>query len=224
MPYHLDFTFLKLKFLEERFGKEDLIPSLLPLREGLADKLARLDASGISTLADLSAPLGKAKSLQALSRTAGVAVDYLNLLGRALRGFRPKPADLTDYPGVDKKSVAKLDREGITDSRTLWEAACRGKERVRLAEKTGIDKRALFELVCLADLSRIQWVSPLFARLLHDAGFRNVREVTGAKSEDLFEKVDVVNKMNKLYKGKIGLRDMGRLVYLSSLLTRELEA
>jgi hypothetical protein len=39
---------------------------------------------------------------------------------------------------------------------------------------------------------------------------------------DICGKVDAVNGKKKLYKGKIGERDMGRLVYLASLLPHEM--
>jgi hypothetical protein len=221
MPYHLDFKALRLDYLQKRLLEEDLIPSLLPLREGLADKLARLGAAGVETLDELARSLGKATTLRALSDAAGVPSDYLKLLGRAIRGYTPKAALLKEYPGFPPTAIRELEREGITTSLALYGAALRPGDRGRLAKKTGIADETLSELLGLADLSRIQWVSPLFARLLYDSGFTGVRAVSRASAEDLCRRVDALNKRKKLFKGKIGPRDMGRLVYLASLLPHE---
>ncbi len=82
----------------------------------------------------------------------------------------------------------------------------------------------MLELERLSDLSRVQWVSPLFASLLSDAGFGSVARVAAAKPDALYAKVDAANDARgRPYKGKVGQRDMGRLIYLASLLPAELE-
>lgn len=135
----------------------------------------------------------------------------------------PKPADLAEYPNVPAAVSGALARHGIADSLSLWSAASRAKPRAALASETGVAHGELFELVCLSDLSRIQWVSPLFARLVHDAGFKTVKDVAKASAGDLAARVAAVNGLLKLFKGKIGEKDMGRLVYLAARLPHELE-
>lgn len=53
MPYYLDFSALDLNYLATRLSEEDLIPSQLPLREDLPEKLASFRNAGVGTLADL---------------------------------------------------------------------------------------------------------------------------------------------------------------------------
>lgn len=75
-------------------------------------------------------------------------------------------------------------------------------------------KRTLFPAICLAclcDLSRIQWVSPLFAR------------VSAAQSSELVQAIADANARLLLFKGKIGQKDIARLVYCANLLSQELE-
>jgi hypothetical protein len=223
VPYHLDFDSLGLDFLEKRLAGEDLIPSQMVLREGLADTLERCRGAGVASLADLERKLATAKLLQGFSASSGVPAGYLTILARTLRGYRPKPVKLPDYPSVDAKLVSLLAGRGIIDSRSLFDALHKRKERRIFARAAGADEDALLELVRLADLSRIQWVSPLFARLLLEAGFSNTGEISRAKADDVYLRVDEVNKDRKLFKGKIGTRDMGRLVFLAALLPHELE-
>lgn len=223
MPYYLDFTKLKLDFLEKRLSEEDLIPSQLPLREGLTEKLELLDSVGIRTLSDLNEAIQKDTSRNALSGGIGMSTEYLKLLARVLRAYTPKATKLATYPNTDVQVISKLAQQGIKDSYTLWTAASGSMNRTRLAADTDIPLEKLSTMVCLSDLSRIQWVSPLFARLIFDAGFKTVADVACAQAQELMTKISIINQKEKLFNGKIGERDMGRLVYLASLLPHELE-
>lgn len=87
-------------------------------------------------------------------------------------------------------------------------------------------KRTLFPATCLAcvcDLSRIQWVNPLFARLLLEGGYGSVARVSAADSSELVQAIADANARLLLFKGKIGQKDMARLVYCANLLSQELE-
>ncbi len=75
------------------------------------------------------------------------------------------------------------------------------------------------ELRGLADLSRVQWVSPTFARALYEAGYGSCSDVAAARAEDVYEAVLRANGGGKYYKGKVGLRDMRRLVQLAGELS-----
>lgn len=223
MAYYLDFSSLGFEYLKNRLNEEDLIPSHLALREDLDARLASLRGLGIATLADLETALSsEAKSVAVADRT-GISVDYLKLLRRAVRAYKPRPALLADYPGINQKEVKKLETQGLTTSDVFWEAARRFRDRAIISAKAGIPEGTLFNIASLCDLSRIQWVSPLFARLIHDAGYKSVGDVALATAEELEAGIAAVNREKNLYKGKIGKRDMGRLVYLAGLLPHELE-
>jgi hypothetical protein len=219
MPYHLDFSRMSLADLKAKLGRTDLIPSQLPLLDGIDAKLAALKKAGIKSLEDLSAALRGSKGPAALSARSGVAEDYLALLRRTMEGFRPKPAKLSEYPGIDPGVARALADLGITDSRQLYEAAPDAKAVAALARKAGVGIEALRELRGLADLSRIQWVSPAFARTLYAAGFASAPRVAASEAEEAYEAIIRANEGGRFYKGKVGLRDIGRLVALA----RELE-
>jgi hypothetical protein len=223
MPYYLDFSTQTLDFLEKRLLEEDLIPSHLPLREGLSEHLAALRNAGISDLSELDRQLGKTAGIQRISAVTGISTGYLKVLSRVLRGYRPKAAVLAEYPYVVASEISLLAGQGIRDSYDLWTRAASRAARRRLGDESGIPEGELASLVCLSDLSRIQWVSPVFARLLFDAGYRTTADVAAANKERLAADVAAVNQQKMLFRGKIGLRDMGRLTYLASMLPHELE-
>ncbi|OHE62709.1 MAG: hypothetical protein A2Z99_20740 [Treponema sp. GWB1_62_6] len=223
MAYHIDFQSLGFDYLKMRLTGEDLIPSQVPLRDGLNDNAAALMKAGIENLESLSVILESKKKLAELAEKSGVDAGYLNILGRALRGYRPKPHALADYPLIDEDLVGKLAGTGIRTSADLYDAAAARGKRSELAGLLGADESRLAELVRLSDLSRIQWVSPIFARLLHDAGYRTIKAVSSAKATDLCRDVAACNGRLGLFKGKIGERDMGRLVFLAAMLDSEVE-
>ena len=223
MGYYLDFSKLDLHFLKQRLSEENLIPSHLSLREALDENLLKFHSLGITTLAELRARLGNAKAIEKLSKESSIESGYLKLLNRVLNGYLPKPVRLIEYPNQEAGPLAALQAIGLGDSFSYWNAAHLKKEREVLSSKLGVGMEALTSLACLCDLSRIQWVSPLFACLLFEGGYASVQEISNAKPKPLVQAVAEANARLLLFKGKIGEKDMARLIYCATLLYAELE-
>lgn len=215
MAYHMDFSKTSLADLKAKLERTDLIPSQLPLMEGIDGKLAALKRAGVSSLEDLSRSLKGKRGPAALAEASGVEEGYLVLMRRAIEGFRPKPVGLGEYPGIPPSVVRALEGAGIRDSKALFEAAPDAKAAAALARRAGVPAAELRELLCLADLSRIQWVGAAFARALYAAGYRSPRDIAAATAEAVYEAAVRANADGRYYKGKVGLRDMGRLVALA---------
>ncbi len=94
------------------------------------------------------------------------------------------------------------------------------KDVAALARSTSVDASILETLSQLVDLTRIQWVSPLVASMLLDAGYENAVEIAAADAEKLCDDLARMNAGNKYFKGKIGLRDIRRLVHAAGYLAR----
>lgn len=210
MKYYLDDYSTDLDAVRERLQSTDLIPSQEPLLDGLAEKLTSITRAGVTSLADLRGALKTEKSLASLSNSSGVDVGYLQLLRRVINGYFPKPRPLKDIDWLGVDVVNSLKKIGITNTRQLFDAASAGV--TGLASRAGIDRQEAKELFAISDLCRIQWVSPSFARVLVAAGVTNAAEVAKADSEALFDAIETANLDAKFYKGKVGLRDINRLV------------
>lgn len=216
MAYHIDAEKVSLDDLQKRIEATDLIPSRASLLDGLNIKLKALEQQGITTLAGLRNELKNPKRLEAVSKVTGVDTQYLTLLRREIEGYFPKPLALKAFDWLPKGEIAKLKEHGIGDTAALYQAASSGESRTGLAKSTGVDVTILEALVRLADLSRVQWVSPAVARVLVEAGCDSVSQVAAAEAEDLYNALIRVNEGDRFFKGKIGLRDIKRLVRAAS--------
>jgi hypothetical protein len=207
MDYHIDGHSTDLAALQKRLQSTDLIPSQEPLLDDITEKMSALAAVGVNNLADLRAGLNSPKALAALSRSSGISADYLKLLKRTINGFFPKSRLFKDMDWLDKNTILNLKQAGLENTHQLFDAASRGAIGSAI-----LDKGILSELVAISDLCRVQWVSPKYARAIAAAGFKQASEVARADPETLTNAIASANEGAKFYKGKVGLRDVRRLV------------
>lgn len=208
MGYFIDAKATRLEDLKQRLQETDLIPSQEPLLGGITNAISALEKTGIHNLADLRANLKTKKSLAVLAEKSGVSKDYLVLLRRTINGFFPKPRPFKDMVWLHKPAVLALQDAGLKNTRQLFEAKAR-----QLPDMPNVDQETLAELVAISDLCRVQWVSPNFARGLVAAGFDTALDVANADPEVLATALEAANRDGKFYKGKVGLRDIRRLVF-----------
>ena len=211
MGYYIDEHLTKLSALQKRLQSTDLIPSQEPLLEDISGRMSALRKAGIATLADLRSSLKTAKALKSLSETSGVESDYLQLLRRTVNGFFPKPRSLNEIDWLDKATADSLKKAGLGNTRQLFDAASQ-KGAAGLATEIGANQKNVQDFVVISDLCRIQWVSPSFARVLVVAGVTSASAIAEADPETLFKAIDQANENARFYKGKVGLRDVKRLV------------
>lgn len=220
MAYHIDDESVTLDDLRRRIEGTDLIPSRVPLLDGIQETMSALEAHGIGTVALLRGELRSAKRLEALAHATGIDAQYLTLLRREVESHFPKPPALSVFDWLPEDEIAKLERGGIRDTAALHARAGSPRCTAELAESTGVDAAVLESLVRFADLMRVQWVSPAVARVLVEAGCDGASKVAAADAGRLCETMARVNQGGRYFKGTIGLRDVKRLVqaagYVSS--------
>ncbi len=216
MTYHINAEKVSLDAVQKRLEVTDLVPSRASLRENIAIKMKALEKQGITTLAGLRNELKNAKRLTAVAKTTGIDDQYLVLLRREIESYFPKPVALKTITWLPKDEIAKLEQNGIGDTAMLYGAANNAQKRTELAKSTGVTLATLETLARLADLMRVQWVSPTFAQMLIAAGYDSATKIAGADADVLCESLARVNAGAKFFKGKIGLRDIKRLVLAAS--------
>jgi len=216
MTYHIDAERVSLDDLRKRIEETDLVPSRTSLLDGINTKTTVLQQHGIPTLASLRKELKNSKRMEALSKATGIDKQYLTLLRREIESYFPQPSALKAFDWLPEGEIAKLEEKGIRHTAAFYEAACSVDSRTEFAKSTGVDIAILEALVRLADLTRVQWVSPIVARMLVEAGYDSASKVAAADAEELCEALVGVNEGDRFFKGKIGLRDIKRLVRAAS--------
>jgi hypothetical protein len=213
MPYFLDTEKITLAGLMMRITGTDLVPSRASLLDGIQKKFKALEWQGISTLAELRAELKNAKRLESVAKKTGVDSQYLILLRREIEGYFPKPSPLKAFLWLPKSEIAKLEKTGIKETASLYAAARSAKNRAELVKKTRIRAETLDSIFRCVDLVRVQWVSPTTARMLVETGCDSVSKLAAADPEKLCAALELINEGGKYFRGKIGLRDVKRLIH-----------
>ncbi len=211
MPYHIKAEEITLDGLKARIIETDLVPSRKMLLDDIDENFSKLERSGLKTMADFRKAAKTKKSTDALYKQTAIGVEYLTLLRREVESYFPKAFPLSDFTWLDPEGIAQLIESGYKNTALLFEAIeASGKDAVLKAART--EPAFAAELHSLVCLTRIQWVSPLTAKMLFEAGYPDVKSIAEADAEKLSATIDAVNTANKYFKGKIGLRDVNRLV------------
>ncbi len=212
MNYHIDSEKVSLDALRHRLQQTDLVPSRASLLDGIEEKFAALQTQGVGTLAALRNELKTPKRMEALANATGIDVQYLVLLRREIESHFPKPAALGEFDWLPQGEIARLTACGLRDAAALLQAAGSAEGRAALVAQSGADPAVVDELARLANLSRVQWVSPTFARMLREAGFESAAAIAAANAQELCDTLERINAGDRYFKGKIGLRDVKRLI------------
>lgn len=92
---------------------------------------------------------------------------------------------ISDLEGVSPEIGAKLKEMGLNDSDKLLAAAAQPSDRETLAQKLGVDARAVLELADRADLCRIKGIGQIYSDLLEFSGVDTVVELSRRNPENL---------------------------------------
>jgi hypothetical protein len=206
MAYYINDERVSLSTLGKRILETDLIPSREILKEDVVLKMEALQRQGIGTLAQLRKELKNSKRLTALAEAAAINSQYLDLLRREIESYFPKPFALKEYDWLPPEWIQKLAKQGIHTTADLYRPGAR-----EVVFKT-LDDPASEDLISLADLARVQWVSPTTARMLVLAGISSAARLAAMQGEDLYQAFQRVNAEGGFFKGTIGLRDCRRLI------------
>lgn len=189
--YHIDTSKYSLEDMKEDLLNRVLIPSRLPLKEGLESNFQILEREGIQTLGDLITVLKNKKKVEEFSSAAGISIEYLTLLRREANSYLPNPVPLDKFSGFEEKDINKLAAAGVKNSRHLFEIVKDNLDSGPFPAKFEVSSEILFELAGLSDLVRAYGVGPAFARILYDTGIQSINELrsfTPQQVIDLYEK------------------------------------
>jgi len=188
--YHLDPKKYSLEKFRISLESREMIPSRHMLKNNLKQYFDILRSSGIKNISELLAVLGSKPKIAAFAEKTGITVEYLTILRREANSYFPTHVKLSRFIGVDKALVLKLEEQGITSTKKLFDLAANREQLSAFLKVSGLLPEDLSELISLSDLSRLYGVGPAFAGMLYEAGIDSVMTLmkfTGEEIRTMYE-------------------------------------
>lgn len=218
MTFRINTDEISLEDLQRRIETTDLVPSRVSLLNGLNNNINKLKKLGVSNLTDLRNSIKTPKKIVSFSRITDIDETYLILLRREIESYFPKPIPLKSFDWLPQNEITKLCVEGITNTAIFFEYFKDKNKEDGLRTGLRMDKDVFYQISCLSDLTRMQWTSPLAARLYFDAGYHTAFSISAADPEVLCNALIKTNEGYRYFKGRIALRDVKRLIHSASYL------
>lgn len=105
---------------------------------------------------------------------------------------------ITDIRGIGTDAAAILKSEGIRTTVGLLRSAKTPKQRLRIAEKVGIDDKDVLDWVTAADRMRVKGIGWEYSELLRAAGVKTVNELRFRNPQKLVDQMSAANTKRRL--------------------------
>ena len=223
MGYYIDLKSISIDAYKEILKAKTLIPSWKVLENDIDGNLSILKTHNINNLDELLITLKDKTKIQKFSRQSGLPDNYLAVLKRVVKGYRPKPNRIRDFACVSEDIVLKLEKIGIKNTLKLYKEILTGEKRNQLSRKAEIDDTEVMKLTKLTDLSRIRWVNHTFAYVLLESGYDTAEKIAKADYKELYETIKQLNNERKIYNAHIGVNDMKMVIESAQILDFDIE-
>jgi hypothetical protein len=223
MGYYIDLSKISLDDLKDKITSSDLLPSQQILKKGIDDKFKVLKSIDIKNMDELNRKLKNKKNIKELSNDTSIKTDYLTILRRYVNSFHPPPRKIGDFPSLSHLTVDKLEKMGINTTPQLYDKLVTKELRNNLKTELGVADEEILILTKLADVSRLKYVSPIYATLIVYSDYDTVQKIRNADYNDLHNQLVKINKEKNLYKGRINLKDIKYLVNETDYVTLDVE-
>jgi hypothetical protein len=101
------------------------------------------------------------------------------------KSIKKNPLKLRDFRGAKPEYVTKLATAGVRNAEQMLAKGRTRADRQKLSKQTEIPEEAIMEFVKLSDLSRIDGVKNIRARLYYDAGVDTIEKMAKWNPEKL---------------------------------------
>jgi Domain of unknown function (DUF4332) len=108
------------------------------------------------------------------------------------------PYPITDIRGIGADIALILKSEGIRTTIALLRVAKTPKQRLKIAQKVGLDDKRVLDWVTAADRMRVKGVGWEYSELLRVAGVKTVNELKFRNPQKLVGQMSDANSKRKL--------------------------
>lgn len=221
--YYMNLEKFSLNRFKQILKTEEMLPARQILKEDIDERFEVLTSMKVLHLKDLIDALKTKRKIEDFARHSGLSVEYLVILGREARSYKPKVVPLREMLGVNEGYVEKLESVGIIHSKDLFEHGRTREEREKLSAVTGVPNEELLELVKLSDLARIRGLGGAFVRLFYEAGADTIRTLSNWEPEKLSKAVVILNKEREITKWVPSLKDVRQYIEMANELAKVIE-
>lgn len=201
----------------------ELYPGRRILHEKLEERFEKLQQAGISHVQQLADELKSKKKLVQLAADSGVDADYLTMLNRQLHMLKPKPVRLSEFPGLNERTLQTLSQLGIINTLHFFQQGSNRGQRKALSKATGLSLSELNEITKLADISRIHGCGPVFCRMFVETGIDSVEKIARSDAQTLYNALTRVNEEKQYTKANFTLHDLEMTVEFANRLPNTVE-
>lgn len=127
---------------------------------------------------------------------------------------------LSDIEGIGPAYAKKLSKAGVGSVSALLKQGATEKGRKEIATSTGITHTLILEWVNLADLYRIKGIGSEYSDLLEEAGVDTVVELSKRVADNLYAKMEEVNKAKNLVNKMPGVKQVKKWIEQAKKLPR----
>jgi len=211
MQYIPDDTCFTIEQVERRILDTDLIPSMEVLKSCISGVCKKILHNKIENLEKLRNVLKTKTKLHTIAVELEINDNYLVLLKREIDGWKPKIRRIDEFSWINLEEIRVLKANGIMTSEDAYNHFSNKKERGRFTN-LGVNNSTIEEVYRISSLLRVRWISPTLGRVINEIGY-DVGKLKKANAEMLTKAIDDYNKEKGYYKGKVGLRDVNRLIF-----------
>ena len=208
MSYYLDLSEISLAEHKKQLETRHLIPSWRTLLDKIETQFEKLENEGIHTLTELSSSLKTTKKAKEFAQKALIPEKYILVLRREVLSHHPPPRNLINYPTLPEQFKQTLLEMGYQTSLDIFPEITTPSLRKTFSDKYNLPIEQLETLTHLVDVSRLRYVSAIFASLLVTAGADTISKIAEEQPMQLLKKIEKANQQECLFKGKFGENDI----------------
>lgn len=223
MGYYKDLTKTSLDDYRNMLLDNYLIPSFRVLLKEIDQTIHIFKSHGITNMEELRRMLKNKKQDAIVSKKTGISEQYLAVLRRELNSHIPPERELKEYRTISQTTKNKLHNMDIKTSKDLYDHFAKVNDVEALQKQLDETRSCILHLGKLVDVSRLRYVSALFATALVLTPYDTVKKIRLADTEDLYRHIVQANKKHDLYKGNLGINDVRFLIQDTASVISDIE-
>jgi len=207
MAYYIDLSKITLEQYKEMLLTRYILPSQMILRNHIDKYFKKIESSGISTLSALKEQIKTKVSAAKFAKKLKIPEDYINVLRRELCSHHPPARHLDEYPTISNYAKNVLSDMDVVKSDQLYPLMMSPTSRKSMCSKLQLTDNQALHIAKLMDVTRLRYVSPLFATLLVHSPYDTVKSIATADPQKMYETLVQINKEKEFFQGHLGKND-----------------